>query len=174
MDGYEATRRIRSTHLGIPVTALTADAMSGDRDKCLKEGMNDYLAKPVDLSLLAAVLAKWLPAPHLGPSQGAQEQIEKVFDGNALLRRLMGDRKLAATILKGFLNDVPSQLNNLRQRLDEADAPGFKMQPHALKRSSGHGCSGGSACHRTCDGRVQQGRAVGSLRRASAGGSRGI
>jgi len=133
MDGYEATRHIRSAHPDIPIIALTADAMSGDRDKCLKEGMNDYLAKPVDLSLLAEVLAKWLVAPRLGPSQSVEEQIKTVFDGDALLRRLMGDRDLATTILRGFLDNFPSQLNNLRQRLDEADAPGFKMQAHALK-----------------------------------------
>ena len=133
MDGYEATRHIRLLHPGIPIVALTADAMSGDRDKCLKEGMNDYLAKPVDLSLLAEVLAKWLLVPRLAPSQGGGEQVKTVFDGDALLRRLMGDRQLASTVLQGFLNNFPSQLNNLRQRLDEADAPGFKLQAHALK-----------------------------------------
>ena len=67
MDGYEATRRIREHGTGtrnpdIPIIALTADAMSADRDKCLLEKMNDYLAKPVDPRQLAAVLEKWLPA----------------------------------------------------------------------------------------------------------------
>jgi PAS domain S-box-containing protein len=133
MDGYEATRRIRSAHPGVPIIALTADAMSGDRDKCLKQGMNDYLAKPVDLSLLAEVLTKWLLAPQVGQSQVGGGQTKAVFDGDALLGRLMGDRDLATTVLKGFLNNFPSQLNNLRRRLDEADAPGFKMQAHALK-----------------------------------------
>ena len=53
MDGFEATRRIRaSMHPGIPIVAVTADAMPADRDRCLSEGMNDYLAKPVDLRLL--------------------------------------------------------------------------------------------------------------------------
>ena len=45
----------------IPIIALTADAMPADRDRCLSEGMNDYLAKPVDLRQLAEVLARWLP-----------------------------------------------------------------------------------------------------------------
>ena len=49
------------------------------------------------------------------------------------MRRLMGDRNLAATVLKGFLEDVPSQLNKLRLRLDEADAPGVRSQAHTLK-----------------------------------------
>jgi CheY-like chemotaxis protein len=63
MDGFEATRRIRgSIHSGIPIIAVTASAMAGDRDRCLGEGMDDYLAKPVDLGRLANVLARWLPA----------------------------------------------------------------------------------------------------------------
>ena len=133
MDGYEATRRIRAGRLGIPVIALTADAMSGDRDRCLGEGMNDYLAKPVDLDLLAGVLAKWLPEAKWPAESRPAEQATAVFQGAALLRRLMGDRELASCILKGFLSDIPSQLDNLRQRLEDADAPGFRMQAHALK-----------------------------------------
>ena len=68
MDGFEATRRIRGlAGPGIPIVALTADAMPADRDRCLSGGMNDYLAKPVSLDRLAEVLARWLPAS--GPDQ---------------------------------------------------------------------------------------------------------
>jgi PAS domain S-box-containing protein len=68
MDGYETTRRIRAHATGtrnpqIPIIALTADAISGDREKCLQVGMNDYLAKPVEPRQLAAVLEKWLLPP---------------------------------------------------------------------------------------------------------------
>ncbi len=64
MDGFEATRRIRgSGTLGLPIVAVTADAMAGDRERCIREGMSDYLSKPVELCLLAEVLAKWLPEP---------------------------------------------------------------------------------------------------------------
>ena len=102
MDGFEATRRIRaSLHPDIPIVAVTADAMPADRDRCLSEGMNDYLAKPVELRLLDGVLAKWLPASggRMAPMSGepAGERATSVFNVEALLRRLMGDRQLAGS-----------------------------------------------------------------------------
>jgi two-component system, sensor histidine kinase and response regulator len=63
MDGFEATRRIRSSAgPGVPIIAVTADAMADDRIRCLNEGMSDYLAKPVELGSLEEVLARWLAA----------------------------------------------------------------------------------------------------------------
>ena len=66
MNGYEAAKRIRDPQSGvlnpeIPIVALTAHAMKGDREKCLAAGMNDYISKPVHPECLAAVLEKWLP-----------------------------------------------------------------------------------------------------------------
>lgn len=62
MDGFEATRRIRQAGFtSLPIVAVTANAMAGDRERCLKEGMNDYLSKPIDMHQLASVLARWLP-----------------------------------------------------------------------------------------------------------------
>ena len=128
MDGFEATRLIRrGKHPDIRIIALTADAMPADRERCLCEGMNGYLSKPVELDRLAEALATWLPATDAeGPEAG-------VFDEAGLLRRLMGDRQLAGITLNAFLGDIPSQLNNLRRRLEEADAPGATRQAHTLK-----------------------------------------
>ncbi len=64
MDGMEATRTIRQGERGasmIPIIAMTANAMSRDREECLATGMNDYLSKPVNQYALAAILEKWLP-----------------------------------------------------------------------------------------------------------------
>jgi CheY-like chemotaxis protein len=77
MDGFEATGAIRDPQSGvdnpqIPVIALTASALKGDRQKCLAAGMNDYLAKPIHYVDLAAILQKWLP--HEAESSSSQSQ----------------------------------------------------------------------------------------------------
>ena len=66
MDGFEATRRIRAGECGLParntfIAAMTANAMEGDRDKCLAAGMDDYLSKPTTLEELREKLHRWLP-----------------------------------------------------------------------------------------------------------------
>ena len=66
MDGFEAARRIRDGQSavrahGIPIVAMTANAMMGDREKCLEAGMNDYLSKPILVRALSDILERWLP-----------------------------------------------------------------------------------------------------------------
>jgi len=141
MDGYEATRHIRqSSHPQVPIIALSAHSSSSDRDRCLHAGMNDFLSKPVDLQILAQVLAKWLPGADpqgaIPLPAAASEPAVAIFDSEALLDRLAGDRQLAGRILEGFLADLPSQLNKLRERLAAADGPGALLQAHALKGSA--------------------------------------
>ena len=59
MDGFEATMRVRETNKTIPIIAMTANAISGDRERCLAVGMNDYITKPVTLKGLSDILSKW-------------------------------------------------------------------------------------------------------------------
>jgi PAS domain S-box-containing protein len=139
MDGFEATRQIR--RMGrphVPIVAITANAMVGDRERCLGEGMDDYLAKPIALEPLAGVLARWLCAPAARDAfptaqSAAEEPASATFDEADLMRRLLGDRELAAIVLQAFLVDFSAQLNRLRQRFLQADAPGATLQAHALK-----------------------------------------
>ena len=152
MDGFEAARRIRAFDSNIPIVALTANAMPSDRDRCLSEGMNDYLAKPMELEPLSAMLSKWcasgdtlaINTKHEGENMatiadagaGTSTTVpsrNNVFNADALLGRLMGDRQLAGIILSGFLGDVPSQLRNLEARVHEADIDGVRLQAHTLK-----------------------------------------
>jgi PAS domain S-box-containing protein len=141
MDGYEATRHIHeSVQRDIPIIALTAHAMSEHRDLCLSAGMNDYLAKPLELEHLSEMLARWLPGarPCPGATAGTAEEpagnpAHPVFNPEALLQRLMGDRQLAGIVLRGFVHDIPARLDHLRARLDAADTAGVRFQAHALK-----------------------------------------
>ena len=154
MNGFEATRRIRqSGSPRFPIVAVTASAMAGDRERCIREGMDDYLSKPVDLRLLADLLTKWLPefaprntvrtAEPAAPEPTGAVLDKAVFDEKDLLSRLIGDRRLAGTILKGFLEDFPSLLENLQKRLDEADGPGAALQAHSLKGAAAAVSAGG-------------------------------
>ena len=157
MDGYEAVARIRHSEAGegnarIPVIALTAHAMKGDREKCVAAGMDDYLAKPMLPETLAAILQKWLPKAPAGlpglpgstaeaspvASEGCSRRpIEPVstavFDEAALLRRLLGDAELAWAVVGGFLKDLPQQVSFLECHLNASDAVSATHRAHAIR-----------------------------------------
>ncbi len=143
VDGYEATRQIRDPATGvrnprIPVVAVTANAMMGDRESCLRRGMDDYLAKPVGANELAQILAKWIPRSKpatkcISSKPAAVLGSDVVFDLASLLKRVSGNRALAERLIEQFLGDTPSQLSLLRQHVEEGDAPGARRQAHKLK-----------------------------------------
>jgi PAS domain S-box-containing protein len=142
MDGYEATRQIRtSLQSVIPIVSLTADVTSSARERCLRAGMNGYLSKPLELPQLAKMLDRWMPVAPVRALQdpfldATRETTECTFNEESVLRRLMGDRQLASSIVKGFLDDFPIQLTNLRKLLSEGDAPAVRLHAHALKGAS--------------------------------------
>ncbi len=153
MDGLEATRRIRNPVTGIPdpdvpIIAMTAHALKGDRDRCLEAGMDDYVSKPVEVAALREVLKAWLPknldregpgpettseAPDtLRASSGAPSLPAPAFDRAGLLNRLMGDEEMARTIAAGFLEDIPGQLDSLRHDLKAGDSSGVQRRAHGI------------------------------------------
>ncbi len=154
MDGYEATARIRDPQSkvrnhAIPIIALTAHAMQGDREKCLEAGMNDYLPKPVAPEALAAIIEKWLSREEEEEAHGrgeehkaraAKEEGEEgaspaapVFDRAGMLERLMHDEDLAKTVAETFLKDLPEQIEALKGFLDAADIAAAERRAHAIK-----------------------------------------
>jgi HPt (histidine-containing phosphotransfer) domain-containing protein len=153
MDGLEATRAIRNPQSAvrnhqIPIIAMTAHALQGDREKCIEAGMNDYLTKPISPRALADALEKWLPRETKAPglqalvdakghtSVTAGEREIPVFDKADMLARLMDDEDLACTVLGGFLEDIPKQIEVLKGYLEVGDVPRAERQAHSIKGAS--------------------------------------
>jgi len=154
LDGLEATRVARTPMSGIlnravPIIAMTAHAMQGDKEQCLAAGMDDYIAKPVTLQAVSRLIDKWLAkldatskdngtlqvvaVPHRSdPVPGAQAGAP-VLNETALVDRLMGDRHLAQVISRAFVEDMPKQIEALRGFLDASNAPGAFRQAHTIK-----------------------------------------
>jgi PAS domain S-box-containing protein len=170
MDGYETARRIRDPRTGarnplVPIVALTADAIAGDRERCFQAGMNDYLAKPVEPRHLAGVLGKWLAAPA-APAGGKEvPRMRDVFRSDTLLARLSGDKELARKLVAGFLSRLPQQVASLRQCVEKGDARGTSLQAHSLKGAAAT-VSAESLRAACCE--LQDAAEAGNFKRASA------
>ncbi|MFH0995047.1 MAG: response regulator [Pseudomonadota bacterium] len=152
MDGLEATRKIRNSQSAIfnrriPIIAMTAHAMQGDREHCMKAGMNDYVTKPVSPQALAEALDKWLPKEEQAgrwkprneeqsPKVSSLKSQIPVFDRAGMMARLMDDKDLAKEIGTAFLKDIPQQIAALKGYLDKGDATGAERQAHTIKGAS--------------------------------------
>jgi PAS domain S-box-containing protein len=157
MDGYEATRRIRDPQSAVcnhdvPVVAMTAHAMKGDREKCLQAGMNDYVTKPVSIHALSGVLEKWLPRNReQGPQPqavgtGDAQPCEKntgspVWDKSRLLEVLPDDEELIGSVIQGFLAETSHDMKALEGALENGDTAGASRLAHTLKGVAASVCS---------------------------------
>lgn len=146
MDGYETTRRIRAgasneNNIQIPIVAMTANALAGDKNKCLEAGMNDYISKPVQPKSLFELLVKWLPvgdsldkANEVGNiSEGGKTKTMAVLDMDGLVENMGGDREIAIDILNTFREDAESLMNSLRIAMSQNDRVTSKLYAHSLK-----------------------------------------
>jgi len=146
MDGYEASRLIRQPatpvrNHQVPIVAMTAHALAGDRQKCIAAGMNDYLSKPIRLDVLERVLEKWLSATaaetvkleEQAPLPPRPISAQAAFDGPDLLERLMGNSDLARRVVSRFLTGMPQQLAALSEALEHADGNSVRLAAHSIQ-----------------------------------------
>ncbi len=148
LDGLEATRQIRQqeqkTGTHVPIVAMTAHAMTGDRERCLQAGMDDYLSKPIHRPELLAVLARQGANRAAGRSerQPARESERKrtramaaneVLDKAEFLSRLEGDEQLLRELIEAFLAESGPLLQEVSEAVTSQDAVGLERAAHKLK-----------------------------------------
>ncbi|MBT3634540.1 MAG: response regulator [Candidatus Marinimicrobia bacterium] len=153
MDGYQATSEIRKDKQfdNLPILAMTADAMTGVRDKVVESGMNDYITKPIDLKILFEALIKWIKPDtsrmgaavsnnvdkHEGP-EDIDFSVLKDIDFNAGLSRMGGSAIAYKRILNRFQEKNQDFVVEITQLLEDEDWESAERHAHSLKGVSGN------------------------------------
>jgi two-component system, sensor histidine kinase and response regulator len=148
MDGLAATGAIRESEKAsgahLPIFAMTAHAMKGDRERCLEAGMDGYITKPVRFSDIEETLAGLASAPvTVAKPKPAQEAT--FWNKAEALGRIGGDEELLQELCQIFLEESPKLLQKLRQALASGDADGVMRAAHSLKGESSYLGAGGTS-----------------------------
>jgi PAS domain S-box-containing protein len=143
MDGYAATAEIRRTGRRVPIIAMTAGALSEDRDRCLAAGMDDFVTKPIDRETMRTVLERWIRPrePRRPPVDDPRRALrDAVADRLALLRnhRPPVADDLAGRVLAAFRDGVPERLVAMATALRAGDAEPLRRHAHDLVGMAGH------------------------------------
>ncbi len=154
MDGYQATREIRKDERlkDLPIIAMTAHAMTGDREGCLAAGMNDYMTKPIDPEKLFSTLIKWIkPGERAIPDYLLAETDEESPDDEgpplsdlpgisvkSSLTKVGGNRKLYRKLLRKFRRNHADDANDIRNALDKDDTGTATHLAHTMKGLAGN------------------------------------
>ena len=143
MDGFEATTAIRERERGtgqrIPIVAMTAYALKGDRELCLTAGMDGYVAKPIRAQELFAAIGKLFPASSAPENDGAtssetMSSVERVKWAEAL-EAVQGDHELLRTVVEAALEEIPQLLIAIRESITSQDSARLHRSAHTLKSS---------------------------------------
>jgi signal transduction histidine kinase/DNA-binding response OmpR family regulator len=139
MGGFEATAALREreqhSESRVPIVAMTAHAMPGDRERCLRAGMDAYVPKPIRAEELLKTVERLAPAAGAAPEKDAASG---VLDEATLLTGVGGDRKLLLELVELFLHDRGKLLSQLRSAVRRRDAARVQTSAHALKGSVGN------------------------------------
>ena len=169
MDGFEATRKIRQDgrFAQLPILAMTANAMAGDKEKCVEAGMNDHIAKPIDVPHLFHILALWikpsqssvLAAPPTATVIGDVELPDiPGLDMKAALARVVGKTKLLRKFLVSFHDDQAEAGLRIRAALTAGDNETAAREAHTVKGLAGNiGADHMAKCAATVEHMVKDG-----------------
>ena len=143
MDGFEATRRIRQElrYAELPIIAMTAHAMQGDRERCLDAGMDEYVTKPLRAHDLLRIVGQWAgrgsSVPERVSSPFAREtrqaRSSQVMDLAVVLDQVQGNVELLREIAAILLEDFPKQLEELEQAVRRGDGQAVRRRAHQMK-----------------------------------------
>jgi len=140
MGGLEATREIRKREAGtgnrLRIVAMTAHAMTGDCDRCLGEGMDGYMSKPINPQMFFSIVEQEATQP--AAAAAAPAPAPQTFDRQALLGRAEGDEQLMSDVIRIFLDDCHSQLAAIAHAVEARDAVAIRSTAHALKGAAGN------------------------------------
>ena len=144
MDGFEATAAIRANERlcggHVPIIAMTAHAMKGDRERCLDAGMDGYISKPVDAAELYSSIERYTPGRAMAsgdaPSQSPRAQ-PLVLDWPAALQQMQGQTDLLQEVAQEFLRECPALLAEIREAFVKQDSVRARRAAHTLQGSAG-------------------------------------